>query len=120
MKRGGKGSGPDAKQENGHHKEGQQVQEKAPSVFHTIRLILCLIIWCPLTGIPGMLAICEYISARVDPHLRFAVTREGGLTLTFSVLFHQPRDADPNENIVECTKTFGAVYFEAQTECKVN
>jgi hypothetical protein len=92
MKRGGKGSEPDVKQDNGHHKEGQQVQEKAPSVFHTIRLILCLIIWCPLTGIPGMLAICEYFSARVVPHTPglWSGVRVGHLILTFRTLFSLP------------------------------
>mmetsp|Transcript_43128 Transcript_43128/g.105479 ORF Transcript_43128/g.105479 Transcript_43128/m.105479 type:complete len:299 (-) Transcript_43128:529-1425(-) len=34
-----------------------KAQDKKPSVFHTILLIVCLILWCPLTGIPGMLAI---------------------------------------------------------------
>jgi hypothetical protein len=62
MKRGGKEKGNNTSngvELNGKHKGGQPAEEKAPSVFYTIRLVLALILWTPLTGIPGIFAICE-------------------------------------------------------------
>lgn len=53
----GKGNG--AKAAAMKAKEGAEYKDKRPSVFHTILLIFSMILWCPLTGIPGMLSLSE-------------------------------------------------------------